>query len=258
MPELRAKALTIAYGAHVVLQEVDLVARGGEAIAMVGPNGAGKTTLLRGLSRIVAPRTGAVTLDGRDLRTLSRGSIARRIAVVPQVSETMFPFTLREIVALGRTARLSRLGTAHACDAAAIQRALALTGLLALADSRIDRVSGGERQRAVLAMALAQETDVLLLDEPTTHLDPSHQRAILAHVRELAVRAGMLVIAVLHDLTLASAFASRVLVIHGGRIARDGPPGEALDGATVAEVFGPGLEVMRDADRVLVVPRPLT
>ncbi|MBI2323851.1 MAG: ABC transporter ATP-binding protein [Chloroflexi bacterium] len=254
MAELRARALTVAYGPRTVIRDVELTVRAGEAVAVVGPNGAGKTTLVRCLAGVVAPRSGAVTLDGRDLSALSRNAVARRIAVVPQVTETMFPFTLREIVALGRTARLGRFGTARPDDDAAIERALAQMDLLPLSHARIDRVSGGERQRAVVAMALAQETDVLLLDEPTTHLDPSHQRATLAHVRDLAVRGGMLVLAVLHDLNLAAAFASRIVVIHRGRVLKDGPPRDVLDGPTVRDVFGPGLEVIRHAERVLVVP----
>ncbi len=258
MPDLLATDLVVGYGGKPVLRGVTLAARGGESIAIVGPNGAGKTTLLRCIGGVISPRRGSVVVDGMDLRSLRRREIARRIAVVPQVMETMFPFTLREVVSLGRTARLGAFGMPRAADRQAIERALAQVGLLELADSRIDHVSGGERQRAVVAMALAQDSDVLLLDEPTTHLDPSHQRATLSHARDLAVRHGMLVIAVLHDLNLASAFASRVIVLKEGTVVRDAAPAEALDAVTVADVFGAGLRVLREGDRAVVIPDPLT
>jgi iron complex transport system ATP-binding protein len=240
-----------------VLRGVTLTGRGGEAIAVVGPNGTGKTTLLRCLAGIVTPREGRVTLDGEAVGSLSRTEAARRIAVVPQVTETMFPFTVREIVALGRTARLGVLGNAGPEDLRAVEAALAEMDLATLADARIDRVSGGERQRAVVAMALAQGTDVLLLDEPTTHLDPAHQRAMLAHARELARRRGILVVAVLHDLNLASAFSTRTVVLHAGRVLRDAPPHEALDAPTISAVFGDGLRVINESGRSLVVPDPI-
>src|SRR5262249_6286255 len=159
------------------LRGVDLVAQGGELVAVVGPNGAGKSTLLRVLAGLIAPTAGRVSIDGADLLAMDRRTIARRVAVVPQVFETLFPFTVREVVALGRTARLGALGVLGRDDARAVMRALEDLAATDLADRRIDRVSGGERQRAVLAMALAQESEVLLLDEPTAHLDPAHQRA---------------------------------------------------------------------------------
>src|SRR5205807_3297288 len=140
------------------------------------------------------------------------------IAVVPQILDTLFPFTVREIVGLGRTARLGRFGGASAGDAAAVDRAIAELELGPLASRRIDRLSGGERQRAVLAMALAQEADVLLLDEPTVHLDPAHQVAMLRLVRELACARGLAVAAVLHDLNLAASMATRIAVIADGRV----------------------------------------
>ena len=256
MTELAVRDVTVAYTDRPVLSGCSFSARGGELLAVVGPNGAGKTTLLRCLAGVLRPDRGAVLLDGEDLKELSRSRIARRVAVVPQVTEVMFPFTLREIVGLGRIARLGLFGSAEPNDADAVERALAQMDLRLLADERIDRVSGGERQRAVVAMALAQDSDVLLLDEPTTHLDPSHQRATLGHARDLATERGLLVVAVLHDLNLASAFASRVLVLHEGRIVRDAVPAEALELPVLDAVFGPGLRVLRDHERTVVVPDP--
>ena len=240
-----------------MLRGCDLGVAAGEVVSVVGPNGAGKSTLLRVLAGLIAPRRGHVTLDGRELGTFTRAEVARRIAVVPQVFETLFPFTVREVVALGRTARLGALGRASARDHVATERAIGELGLAALVDRRIDEISGGERQRAVLAMALAQEGDVLLLDEPTAHLDPAHQLATLALVRELARTRGLAVVAVLHDLNLAAVAATRVLVLDGGSVVVDAAPLSALTPEIVARVFGASLDVERRDGRPIVLPAPL-
>ncbi len=240
-----------------MLRGCDLGVAAGEVVSVVGPNGAGKSTLLRVLAGLIAPRRGHVSLDGRELGTFTRAEVARRIAVVPQVFETLFPFTVREVVALGRTARLGALGRASARDHVATERAIGELGLAALVDRRIDEISGGERQRAVLAMALAQEGDVLLLDEPTAHLDPAHQLATLALVRELARTRGLAVVAVLHDLNLAAVAATRVLVLDGGSVVVDAAPLSALTPEIVARVFGASLDVERRDGRPIVLPAPL-
>jgi iron complex transport system ATP-binding protein len=239
-----------------VLRGVDLLAQPGEVVALIGPNGAGKSTLLRVLAGLMRPDAGGVTIDGADVTTLDRRSIARHIAVVPQVFETLFPFTVREIVALGRTSRLGPLGTLGADDARAVARALDEIGATDLAERRIDRVSGGERQRAVLAMALAQEAGVLLLDEPTAHLDPTHQRATLEHVATIARVRGLAVVAVLHDLNLAAAFASRVVLLADGLVIREGEPRTVITAELVSAVFGPGLRVIAHDGRPFVIPEP--
>ena len=253
MTALVARGLRAGYGPAEVLHGVDFGPQGGEVTAIVGPNGAGKSTLLRALAGLLRPRSGQVTLDGVDIGALSRREIARRIAVVPQALETLFPLTVREVVSLGRTARLGLFGLSRS-DVAAVERALAELELLPLAARRTDALSGGERQRAVLAMALAQEGEVLLLDEPTVHLDPAHQRSILDLVRSLARTRGLAVVAVLHDLNLA-ALCDRLVVLAAGRIARAGAPGEVLDGSTVAAVFGEGLVVGARDGRPYVLPR---
>jgi iron complex transport system ATP-binding protein len=255
MTSLAATAVTAAYGARVVLRECSFAIGSGEIVAVVGPNGAGKSTLLRVLAGLLRPTTGAVALDDVDLATFSRAKLARRIAVVPQIFDTLFPFTVREVVALGRTARLGPLGRASFDDAAAVERAIDELELAPLASRRIDRLSGGERQRAVLAMALAQETAVLLLDEPTVHLDPGHQLATLDLLRELAARRQLAVCAVLHDLNLASAFASRIAALADGRVVREGTPLEVLSSDLVRAVFGDGLEVVARDGHPAVLPR---
>ncbi|HUG05339.1 MAG TPA: ABC transporter ATP-binding protein [Candidatus Limnocylindria bacterium] len=256
MSSVVARAIRAGYRERQVLRGVDLVAQPGELVALIGPNGAGKSTLLRVLGGLLRPSSGSVTIDGTDVTTLDRRSVARHVAVVPQVFETLFPFTVREIVALGRTSRLGPFGTLGADDARAVARALDDIGATDLADRRIDRVSGGERQRAVLAMALAQEAGVLLLDEPTAHLDPAHQRATLDRVATLARARGLAVVAVLHDLNLAAAFASRVVLLADGAVVREGEPGLVITAELVGRVFGPGLRVVAHDGRPFVVPEP--
>jgi len=255
MTTLATTSVTASYGPRVVLRDCSFSVGSGEVVAVVGPNGAGKSTLLRVLAGLLRPAAGAVALDGHDLAAISRPALARRIAVVPQIFDTLFPFTVREVVALGRTARLGAFGRASADDLAAVDRAIDELELGPLASRRIDRLSGGERQRAVLAMALAQESDVLLLDEPTVHLDPGHQLATLGLLRDLAARRRLAVCAVLHDLNLASTFASRIVVIAEGRLVREGTPLDVLDAQLVEAVFGDGLEVVARDGRPAVVPR---
>ena len=254
MNVLRAVEVTAGYAAHAVLAACTFEATAGEVVAIVGPNGAGKSTLLRVLAGLLRPASGQVLLDGRDIGTLGRREIARRIAVVPQIFDTLFPFTVREIVALGRTARLGAFGRASATDARAVDEAMTALELEALASRRVDRISGGERQRAVLAMAIAQEPVVLLLDEPTVHLDPARQIRTLSLLRALATERGLAIVAVVHDLNLAAAIATRVVILSDGCIVRDAAPREALDDATVRAVFGPELTVARWNGDAYIVP----
>lgn len=254
MTALVARSLAAGYGARAVLHDVDLTLAPGRLVALVGPNGAGKSTLLRALAGLIRTSAGTVTLDGMDVATLSRAALASRIAVVPQTFDTLFPFTVREIVALGRTARLGLFARPTAADAAAVARAITEQDLDDLVDRRLDALSGGERQRVVLAMALAQEADVLLLDEPTAHLDPAHQIGVVRRVAELARTRGVVAVAVLHDLNLA-ALAERVVVLEAGRIVADAAPAIALSADIVARVFGPGLVVAQVSGRTVIVPR---
>jgi iron complex transport system ATP-binding protein len=252
---LVATAVTASYGPRVVLRDCTFRIGSDEIVGVIGPNGAGKSTLLRVLAGLITPVAGTIALDDRDLSTLSRSAVARAIAVVPQLFDTLFPFTVREVVGLGRTARLGAFGRVSVDDVVAIDRALEDLELTHLASRRIDKLSGGERQRAVLAMALAQETAVLLLDEPTVHLDPGHQLATLELLRELGRRRHLAVCAVLHDLNLASAFASRIVAIADGRIVREGTPLEVIHPDLVRTVFGHGLEVVERDGHPAVLPR---
>ncbi|HET8569423.1 MAG TPA: ABC transporter ATP-binding protein [Candidatus Limnocylindria bacterium] len=253
---LRARGVVAGYAERLVLRGVDVALRAGELVAIVGPNGAGKSTLVRVLAGLLAPREGEVVLEGRPLAGLSRREVARRIAVVPQVLELLLPFTVEEVVGLGRTPYLPTFGGPSATDRAAVADAIDALELRALASRRIDTLSGGERQRAVLAMAIAQRTPVLLLDEPTVHLDPAHQRATLSLVRSLAASRGIAAAAVLHDLNLAAAMCDRIVALDGGLVAVEGAPSEVLRQATVDRIFGPGLRVLDGLIPPAVVPRP--
>jgi ABC-type cobalamin/Fe3+-siderophores transport system ATPase subunit len=250
---LAARSLSAGYGTRAVLHEVDLTVEPGVLVALVGPNGAGKSTLLRAFAGLIKPTAGAVTLDGVDVATLSRAALAARIAVVPQSFDTLFPFTVREIVALGRSARLGLFERPTAVDTAAVTRGIAAQELDDFVDRRFDALSGGERQRVVLAMALAQEAGVLLLDEPTAHLDPAHQLGTVRGVAKLARERNVVALAVLHDLNLA-ALADRVVVLDRGQVVADGPPALALSGDVVARVFGAGLTAVQVSGRTVILP----
>ena len=254
MSSLEARGIVAGYGERMVLRGCDLAIGSGEIVCIVGPNGAGKSTLLRVLAGLIRPRAGTVTIDHVDIASLTRSEVARRIAVVPQLLETIFPFTVREIVALGRTARLGIFGRVMSRDVTAIDDAIETLALGPLADQRIDALSGGERQRTVLAMAFAQGADILLLDEPTSHLDLAHQIATFELVRRSVAKTGGLGVAVVHDLNLAAAFATRVVLVADGRVVRDGPPKLVLSEEVLVPVFGTALRVI-PGDTPVVVPR---
>ncbi len=257
---LQIRGLTAAYGEHEVLHGVTLDVARGEVLALAGPNGAGKSTLLRVVSGTLPPRGGAVLWAGRDLLKMPPRERARLAAVVPQARRLPPMFTVRQAVALGRTAYLSWLGALGESDRAAVARALAQTDLLPLADRLLGHLSGGEQQRMLLARALAQETPVLLLDEPTTHLDLRHQANILGLVRRLSRERRMAVLMVMHDLNLASRFADRLALFAEGRVVSVGEPAKVLTAEAVRRVYGTPVEIWRNGDgRPLIdlVPEPL-
>lgn len=223
------------------LRGVSLAIGPGEFVAIVGPNGAGKSTLLQVLAGLVAPTRGAVTLDGVPLRRYARRDLARRVAWLPQRVDPTFDITVGELVALGRTAHRSTWGGDAVADRAAIDGALAATDTTAFRHRLVQELSGGERQRVALAMALAQEPRALLLDEPTTHLDPAHAQGLLDVVARKHRDEALTVVAVFHDLNLAALVAGRIVVIDRGQVMADGPPAIALSPPVLARTFGPVL-----------------
>lgn len=232
-----------------VLRDVSLGVGRGEVVALVGPNGSGKTTLLRLLTGQLQPQVGSVTYDGRPLAGWRRDELARRVAVLPQQLELPAGFRVAELVEMGRAPHARRLFASTADDERAVARALADADAIDLAGRHADELSGGERQRVLVAMALAQEPELLLLDEPTLHLDLAHQAALLGVIRRLREQRHLAVLAVLHDLNLAAAFAPRVAVLHRGSVVADGPPDEVLTPELVAGTFGVDVDVARTADR---------
>ena len=235
-------------GRRDVLRGVELTLARGELVALLGTNGSGKTTLLRTFAGTLAPERGTVTFDGREIGSWRRDALARRIAVLPQQLELPAGFTVAELVAMGRAPHARRLFASTADDERAIARALIDADAADLADRAAEELSGGERQRLLVAMALAQEPDLLLLDEPTLHLDLAHQVALLAAIRRLRDQRGLTVLAVLHDLNLAAAFAPRVAVLDDGRVVADGPPAEVLSPDLVRRVFGVAVDEARTED----------
>jgi iron complex transport system ATP-binding protein len=239
-----------------VLRGLHLVVADGELLALLGPNGSGKTTLLRAIAGTVPRDAGEVVLFGRPLEGWSRVALARRVAVLPQSLVLPDGFRVAELVEMGRAPHASRWFGSSAADAEAVERALADADALELAERHADELSGGERQRVLVAMALAQEPELLLLDEPTLHLDIAHQASLLATVARLRARRGLTVIAVLHDLNLAAAHAPRVALLGDGRIVADGAPAAILRPDLVRDVFGVSVDEALTADgRRFLVPR---
>lgn len=255
-PLLEARGISFAYDDTRVLTNVDFSLAPSELVMLIGPNGAGKSTLLHLLLGILRPVEGKVRLSGTPIGELGRQEIARRVAFVPQEAPSDFAFTVRELVAMGRTPYLGRFRPEGPKDALAVERALVATETMSLSDRLASDLSGGERQRVHLARALAQETDVLLLDEPTANLDVEHQLHILGLVRKL-VRGGKSALVSLHDLSLAARFADRVVVLAGGGIRASGKPEEVVTEETLALHFRIRARILREGAEGIVTVVPL-
>ncbi len=237
------EGVTAGYGATPVVQDVSLSVAAGEVVGLVGPNGSGKTSLIRAASRALRPSAGRVMIGGRDPYALSAREAARMVAVVPQDLHPAFSFTALEMVLLGRSPYLSPWGGGGAADWARARDAMAATEVQHLADRPIDELSGGERRRVILSQALAQDAPALLLDEPTTHLDLRHVLDLLGVVRALAERQDKAVLAVLHDLNLASSACDRLVVLHRGRVVAEGEPQDVVTADLLGSVWGVEAEV---------------
>jgi len=257
-PALALEGVRASLGGREVLRGVSLELHAGEVLGLVGANGAGKTTLLRAASGVLVPSAGRVLLAGRPLAAWPRRELARLIAVVPQDAPFAFPFRAGEVVLMGRSPHLPRLGFEGPRDLAIARAALAQVGIADLADRRVPELSGGERQLVLLARALAQEPRVLLLDEPTAHLDLRHRLLVLELVRELAA-AGRSALVVSHDLSLAARGCDRLALLAAGRVLAAGAPAEVLSGESVREAFGIEADVVAGPDGTpLVLPRRLS
>lgn len=245
-PRLRADALTLAYGDHVVVDGLDLAIVNGRITAVIGPNGCGKSTLLRALGRLLQPAGGQVLLDGKRIDRMPTRAVAGMLGALPQAPVAPEGLTVGDLAARGRHPHQRWFRQWSRDDEAVVAEALRWTGMLDLADRPLDELSGGQRQRAWLAMALAQGTDVLLLDEPTTFLDLAHAVEVLDLVDRLHADRGRTVVMVLHDLNMAARYADQLVVMKDGVIAAAGPPGEILSSALLEDVFGLRASVVVD------------
>ncbi|MER6915169.1 ABC transporter ATP-binding protein [Streptomyces sp. NPDC000594] len=233
-----AEGLRFGYPGREVLRGVDLSVRAGESVALVGQNGCGKSTLLRLCAGLLRPARGRVLLGGDDLAGLSRRAAARRVALLHQSAPPVAGMTVRQLVRQGRYAARGPLGMLRGGDDTVSLRAMADAGVADWSGRPVESLSGGERQRVRLALALAQDTRVLLLDEPTTYLDLRHQLEVLSTVARLRTERELTVLMVLHDLGQAARFAERIVALRAGTVAADGPPAEVVTPALLAGVFG--------------------
>ncbi|WP_078910820.1 ABC transporter ATP-binding protein [Streptomyces sp. NRRL WC-3742] len=254
---LATRGLGLRYGDRTIVEGLDLELPGGAVTAIVGPNACGKSTLLRGLVRLLGPAKGTVTLDGADIHRMPARELAKRMGLLPQQPVTPEAVTVEALVRLGRYPHQRLLTPWSRADQEAVEEALERTGTAELRDRQVDRLSGGQRQRVWIALALAQQTDLLLLDEPTTFLDLRHQLDVLDLVSDLHTEAGRTVVMVLHDLGQAARYADHLVVLKDGRLAAAGPPSEVLTADLVEAVFGVPCRVVPDPETgtPLVVPR---
>jgi iron-chelate-transporting ATPase len=244
--ELSATGVTVAYEGVDVVHEASLALRPGEVTVLVGPNGSGKSTLLRTIARLQRPRTATLVIDDTDGLALTPREFSRRVALLTQGRPTPSGLTVRDVVEFGRYPYRGRWGRADPDGRAAVDRALAMTGVAELAERGAEHLSGGQLQRVWLAGCLAQETGVLLLDEPTTYLDLRYQVELLDLIRDLADDHGIAVGAVLHDLDQAAALADRIVLLQEGRVVADGVPEDVLTAQRLTDIYGIRIEVGTD------------
>ncbi|KGM08583.1 ABC transporter ATP-binding protein [Cellulomonas bogoriensis] len=255
VPSLRAEDVTLAYERRVVVDHLTLPVPEGSFTVVVGPNACGKSTLLRGLARLLQPRSGAVLLDGRAVHSLPTKEVARRIGLLPQSAVAPDGITVADLVSRGRYPHQGLLRQWSPADEAAVTAAMAATDVTGLAERPVDELSGGQRQRVWLAMVLAQQTPVLLLDEPTTFLDISHQYEVLDLCADLHEQ-GRTLVAVLHDLNQAARYATHLVVMKDGEVVAQGEPGQVVTSQLVEDVFGLPCRVVPDPEcgTPMVVP----
>ncbi len=253
MNAIELREVTVELGGRPVVDRVDATVAEGEWIALIGPNGAGKTTLLRAIAGLV-PHAGTISLRGRTTDALRRAELARLIAVVPQEPSTPSWMTVGEYVLLGRTPHIGTFSRESRQDRAAAALALSRLDLLGYGDRRLGTLSGGEKQRAVVARALAQDARIVLLDEPTAALDIGHQQQALELLDALRAESGLTLVAAMHDLTLASQYADRMLLLDRGRVAADGLPADVVTEEAIARHYGAAIRIVSLDGTIAVVP----
>ncbi len=238
MGKLEIQNITLDYGQCPVIKDLSFQLRPGELLGLVGPNGWGKTSVIKSLSRVLSPRSGRILLDGKELIRISSNELARLIGVVPQNPYLPETFTVSEVVILGRNPHLRLLSGESAKDMAIVWQAMERTGITHLAKRRIGELSGGEKQRVTIARVLAQEPQVILLDEPTANLDISHQLDILDLITCLCYEKTIAGLIAIHDLNIAAQYCNRIIMLKNGQIHAEGTPEQVVTAENVREVFG--------------------
>jgi iron complex transport system ATP-binding protein len=254
---LGARELSLGYGSTPIVDRLTVDIAAGAVTAIVGPNACGKSTLLRGLARLLTPTAGQVVLDGADITRLRTKEVARRLGLLPQSSIAPEGIIVADLVTRGRFPHQTMLRQYTRADQQAVAEAMAATGVTALAGRPVDELSGGQRQRVWIAMVLAQQTPLILLDEPTTFLDIAHQIELLELFAELNLEQGRTIVAVLHDLNHACRFADRIVAMRAGSIVAQGHPSEVVTAALVEQIYGLECQVIDDPETgtPLVIPR---
>ncbi len=255
---LKVLDIHFSYGSKPVLRGISLEVRRGEIVGLIGPNGSGKTTLLRTITRVLTSQKGKVYLNGDDAARLSQEEVARRVAVVPQTPFLPEAFTAMELVLMGRTPYLGHFRWEGERDMEIARQAMEMTDTQQFASQRIGELSGGERQRVLIARALAQTPSILLLDEPTAHLDIGHQAAIFDLLYRLQETRPLSVLAAVHDLTTASQYCHRLVMLQNGEVVADGTPQEVLTMERIGEVYGAQVSLMRHPEHGTPVVLPVS
>ncbi|MRS15451.1 iron-enterobactin ABC transporter ATP-binding protein [Enterobacteriaceae bacterium RIT691] len=255
-PRLYGEQLTLSYGKKVIAENLTVAIPDGHFTAIIGPNGCGKSTLLRTLSRLMTPQQGHVYLDGEQIQRFASKEVARRIGLLAQNATTPGDITVQELVSRGRYPHQPLFSRWRKEDDEAVNRAMNATGVTALAGQSVDTLSGGQRQRAWIAMVLAQETAIMLLDEPTTWLDISHQIDLLELLSELNREKGYTLAAVLHDLNQACRYATHLIALREGKVVAEGAPGDIVTAELIEKIYGMRCTIIDDpvAGTPLVVP----
>lgn len=243
---LSIENISAGYDGKLVLHNVSMKARTGRFIGLIGPNGSGKTTLLRVISGVLVPNVGQVLLQGTRLEKIGRRNLAKTMACLTQDPSLVLSFTVREIILMGRSPHLPKIGRETTRDFEIAKNAMELADVSHLAERLITEISGGERQRALIAMCLAQEPKILLLDEPTNHLDIAHQLSALDLIRKLNLQTGMTIVAVFHDLNLAAEYCDKLLVLKRGRVEAFGSPEDVLTADMILKVYGAKVQTLQN------------
>lgn len=258
---LTLQQVALGYGRLNILRDVTFAVNEGEMVGIIGPNGSGKSTLLKGICRVIAPHEGRILFEGRDIGSLSRTEIARRIAVVPQTPHLPETFTAFEIVLMGRTPHLGRFRFEGYRDFDIAWKAMAITRTQPLAERTVDKLSGGQKQLLTIARAIAQEPRLMLLDEPTAHLDINYQMEILDFVRGLCREGTLTALAVLHDLNLAAQYCDRLVLLGNGGVRAVGSPREVLTKENITQIYGARVHIsphpLNGLPTVLISPDPV-